>query len=555
MHAINALLFYPYLYLLLFLIKLASSATKTTTQMTLTIPISFNMFSMINILVISMGLISQPAETLSFEPPQNISDRFRNDSQAIDLASTDYGHIIQTKSAAVFYPTSIDDIRSLILFANDNSSRIGIGARGQGHSVRGQCMTDNGVVVNMTNLMNQQKTGLAGIIISQSPALGSYADVGGEQLWIDVLTETLKHGLSPVSWTDYLYLSVGGTLSNAGISGQTFRFGPQISNVYELDVITGKGDFVTCSTDKSPELFYAVLGGLGQFGIITRARIALQPAPKRVKWVRMLYNDFSAFSQDQERLISMNGIQEKDGADYIEGFVLMRQGPLDISFYPLSDQPKIVSLVTQYGIIYCIELVKYYDNSTQNSVDKDLQVLVQGLRFVHGFHFEKDVEYIRFLNRVHYDELILRKQGFWDVPHPWLNLFLPRSQISDFDSGIFKDIFLKQSITTGLIIIYPMNKNKWNDKMSTAIPDEDIFYTVAFLHSSGIQDWEAYDAVNKQVLGFCEKNGIVVKQYLPHYETQGDWINHFGSKWTNFQKMKANFDPNNILSPGQRIFS
>jgi hypothetical protein len=36
-----------------------------------------------------------------------------------------------------------------------------------------------------------------------------------------------------------LYLTVGGTLSNAGISGQTFRFGPQISNVHELDVITG----------------------------------------------------------------------------------------------------------------------------------------------------------------------------------------------------------------------------------------------------------------------------------------------------------------------------
>ncbi|KAH7519214.1 hypothetical protein FEM48_Zijuj08G0011900 [Ziziphus jujuba var. spinosa] len=284
----------------------------------LTISISnFNMFYMISILVISIGvIISQPADTLSFVPPRNISDKFRNDLVAIDLASTDYGHIVQKKPAAVFYPTSTDDIRSLIQFANNNSSPLGIAARGHGHSVRGQCMTDNGVVVNMTNLINH-KSG-PGIFISQTPALGSYADVGGEQLWIDVLTQTLKRGLSPVSWTDYLYLSVGGTLSNAGIGGQTFRFGPQISNVFELDVITGKGDFVTCSKDKSPELFYAVLGGLGQFGIITRARIALQPALKRVKWIRMLYNDFSAISRDQERLISLNGRGEKDGVDYLE---------------------------------------------------------------------------------------------------------------------------------------------------------------------------------------------------------------------------------------------
>jgi cytokinin dehydrogenase len=82
----------------------------------------------------------------------------------------------------------------------------------------------------------------SGIVVSDCDVknpLGCYVDVGGEQLWIDVLNATLKHGLTPLSWTGYLYLTVGGTLSNAGIGGQTFRFGPQISNVLELDVITG----------------------------------------------------------------------------------------------------------------------------------------------------------------------------------------------------------------------------------------------------------------------------------------------------------------------------
>lgn len=66
-----------------------------------------------------------------------------------------------------------------------------------------------------------------------------YVDVWGGELWVDVLKKTLEHGLAPKSWTDYLYLSVGGTLSNAGISGQAFHHGPQISNVLELDVVTG----------------------------------------------------------------------------------------------------------------------------------------------------------------------------------------------------------------------------------------------------------------------------------------------------------------------------
>ncbi|RLN09233.1 cytokinin dehydrogenase 8 precursor [Panicum miliaceum] len=56
-----------------------------------------------------------------------------------------------------------------------------------------------------------------------------------------------------------------------GIGGQAFRHCPQIANVHELDVITA-------------------LGGLGQFGVITRARIGLEPAPKRVRWVRLAYS-------------------------------------------------------------------------------------------------------------------------------------------------------------------------------------------------------------------------------------------------------------------------
>lgn len=71
-----------------------------------------------------------------------------------------------------------------------------------------------------------------------------YVDVAGGMLWVHVLEECLKYGLAPKSWTDYLYLSVGGTLSNAGVSGQALRHGPQISNVYQLEIVTGSSFFL-----------------------------------------------------------------------------------------------------------------------------------------------------------------------------------------------------------------------------------------------------------------------------------------------------------------------
>ncbi|KAB1202030.1 Cytokinin dehydrogenase 3 [Morella rubra] len=378
-------------------------------------------------------------------PAKDIADKFRNDSQSLKLASTDYGYIVKEIPATVFYPTSTNDIISLVRTVYDSSVPVKVAARGQGHSVRGQAMARGGVVV--------------------------------------------KHGLAPISWTDYLYLTVGGTLSNAGISGQTFRVGPQVTNVYELDVITGKGDFVTCSAEANSELYHAVLGGLGQFGIITRARIALETAPTRVrfsrastkllefvpfdsyyavhvnanpnvKWLRLLYDDFAVFSGDQERLISINGGHQKNVFSYVEGFLLLNQGSPDVSFYPIADQMRVISLVTSRGIIYCLEVVKYYDDRTENMVDKELRALLKGLGFLPGFSFGKDVPYTDFLNRVRSEEQFLRSKGLWDVPHPWLNLFVPKSRISDFNSGVLKGIVLKQNITAGLVIIYPMNRNK-----------------------------------------------------------------------------------------------
>ncbi|KAJ1433400.1 Oxygen oxidoreductase covalent FAD-binding site [Sesbania bispinosa] len=466
--------------------------------------------------------------TITLLPPEhaivdNISHKLHNDPETIQLASRDYGNIVQEFPAAVFHPSSINDIASLIKTSYNSSVPFNIAARGQGHSTRGQAMARDGVVIDMSSF-RKQRNGVA-ISVSEDPLMGYYVDVGGEQLWIDVLDATLEHGLAPVSWTDYLYLTVGGTLSNGGISGQAFRYGPQISNVHEMDVITGKGDFVTCSSQKNSELFHAVLGGLGQFGVIARARIALEPAPKRVKWVRLLYNDFSAFTKDQERLISMNGRKEKSALDFVEGMLLMHQGSINnwrsSNFFPLSDHSKIASLMTKYSILYCLEFVKYYDHQSEKNVDKEIQDLLRGLAYIPGFHYEKNVTYVEFLNRVRSGELKLQSQGLWDVPHPWLNLFIPKSQILDFNSGVFKDIILKRNITAGsLVLVYPMNRSKWDDRMSATIPDEDVFYTVGFLHSSGFDNWKAYDAQNREIIKFCSDTGIKVKQYLPDHSTQ-----------------------------------
>ncbi|KAI4387792.1 hypothetical protein MLD38_000195 [Melastoma candidum] len=492
------------------------------------------------------------------------ADVLQADHATLEVASWDFGHIVREYPLAVLRPTSIQDIVILVKFIHDNDdpvlASLTVAVRGNGHSVRGQAMARDGIVVDMSSLRiskNNQGGGWA-TIIPQQGTLRCYADVGGEQLWIDVLKETLKHGLAPVSWTDYLYLTVGGTISNGGISGTAFRFGPQISNVHEMDVITGTGELLTCSRHENSDLFDAVLGGRGQFGIITRARIVLDQAPKRVKWVRLLYDDFSAFTRDQEHLISINGRFDERALEHLEGFIFMHHGSPDewrSSYFPSTENARIATLITINGMVYCLEVAKFYDDDTELSVGKVMENLLQGLSYLPGFRYEKDVSYVDFLNRVRDGEMKLRSQGLWDVPHPWLNLFVPRSRIADLKTHVLDNIIMKNKITTGTVLCYPMNKIKWDAKTSAVVPDEDVFYTVEFLQSSGFDDWQKFDAQYEEILRWCKEAKLGVKQHLHRCNTVDEWKDHFGSKWSNFERVKAKFDPRMILSPGQRIFN
>lgn len=164
-----------------------------------------------------------------------IEGRLSTDPADVETASVDFGGFTRAEPVAVLHPGSAEDIVGLVRSAHESARGFGVSARGHGHSINGQAQADGGVVIEMSRMSRRLSVG-------SSSAHGLYADVWGGELWIDVLRSTLEYGLAPRSWTDYLYLSVGGTLSNGGISGQAFNHGPQISNVFQLDVVTGMNE-------------------------------------------------------------------------------------------------------------------------------------------------------------------------------------------------------------------------------------------------------------------------------------------------------------------------
>ncbi|KAL3637206.1 Cytokinin dehydrogenase 1 [Castilleja foliolosa] len=467
-----------------------------------------------------------------------------------EYASNDFGNRYHYTPWAVLHPKSVSDISSIIKYIYDLglTSELTVAARGHGHSLEGQAQAHQGIVISMESLHHVPK-------MSFHTGKRPYIDVSAGELWINVLHESLKLGLAPKSWTDYLHLTIGGTLSNAGISGQAFRHGPQINNVYQLQVVTGKGEVATCSDEQNSDLFHAVLGGLGQFGIITQARIALEPAPKMVKWIRALYEDFTTFANDQERIISSENL-----FDYVEGFVIVnRTGLLNnwrSSFKP-KDPVRANQFVSDGKTLFCLEVAKYYNPDESDHIDHDVDTILSELNYIKSTLFTSDVSYLDFLDRVHVSEIKLREIGMWDVPHPWLNLLIPRSKIDDFVHEVFGNIV--KDTNNGPIIIYPVNQSRWRQDTSLITPNGDLFYLVSFLpsatpSSTGKDGLEHILMQNKRILSFCQRPYIGIKQYLPHYTTQDEWKVHFGTRWEKFHRRKSTYDPLAILAPGQRIF-
>lgn len=216
------------------------------------------------------------------------------------------------------------------------------------------------------------------------------------------------------------------------------------------------------------------------------------------------------------------------------------------------------------------------------------ETLLSELSYIPSTLFLTEVSYVEFLDRVHVSEMKLRAKGLWEIPHPWINLLVPKSKIFEFANEVFGNILTGNA--NGPILIYPLNKSKyfdqeillnfpiailkyyviklifpshcrWNNinRTSLVTPEEDIFYQVAFLSSAvpsstGKDGLEHILAQNQRILHFCSRANLKVKQYLPHYSTQEEWQAHFGPQWEVFVQKKSTYDPLAILAPGQRIF-
>ncbi|WP_224245698.1 FAD-binding protein [Hyalangium gracile] len=424
-------------------------------------------------------------------------------------AADDFGHVVSRRPSAVLRPGSVDDIARTVQFARRHGVKIG--PRGRAHAMYGHAQVQAGIVIDMGSL-------------SEIHSMGEdRVDVDAGISWSELVARTLPQGLTPPILTDYLNLSVGGTLSMGGVSGASFRHGVQVDNVLELHVVTGEGRRVTCSPTLHRELFEATLAGMGQCGIIVRATLRLLPAPTHVRVFDLGYADPAQQLQDELRAI-------EDGRfDYVVGCIV-----------PMGGQ-----------WMYRMLGIAYY---TPPARPEDARLL-EGLSYQRGSEQIMDCTYFEFLNRLVPPLAEVERLGLLAHPHPWCDLLVPASRLEEFLGQVLQEVAHAELSPYFPILLYPFKRDRLTRPLFR-VPEEDTFFLVDILRTASPETVDAARMVahNRQLFERNRSWGGTHYAISAIPLSHEDWRRHYGSVWEGFAAAKRRYDPDNVLTPGPGIF-
>ena len=185
-----------------------------------------------------------------------------DEARAVFLGGTD------PRPAAIARVANAADVARVVTFARQTGRPLAV--RGGGHSNAGHGSIDGGLVLDMRDL--------TGIDI----------DVEGRTAWAEtgldasaVTTALGAHGLV-LGFGDTGSVGIGGITLGGGVGFLVRAYGLTIDNLLAADVVTADGQLLRVDAQQHPDLFWAIRGGGGNFGVVTRLQFRLHELPQVV---------------------------------------------------------------------------------------------------------------------------------------------------------------------------------------------------------------------------------------------------------------------------------
>ena len=232
---------------------------------------------------------------------------------------------INRRPALIAMCTGVADVIDAVNFARENDLLVAI--RSGAHSAAGHGTCDGGIIIDVS--------GMRGIRVDPVNRIAR-AEAG--VLWGELDRETQVFGLA----------TTGGVVSNTGIGGLTLggglgwlmgKHGFSIDNLISVDIVTADGRFLTASEHENTDLFWAVRGGGGNFGVVTSFEYRLHPVGplvlgglvihplEKLREVLAFYREFSSTLPDEAEAYAA-ALTSPDGIPIV-ALILGYNGPIE----------------------------------------------------------------------------------------------------------------------------------------------------------------------------------------------------------------------------------
>jgi FAD/FMN-containing dehydrogenase len=185
------------------------------------------------------------------------------DDSGYDAARTTFNGLLDRRPEVIVRPLDVDDVVSAVCFAREEDLPIAV--RGGGHSVAGHCVGDGSLVVDLRLIRE----------VAVDPESRT-ATCGGGSLWEDLDPPCQRHGLATPGGT-FGDTGVGGLTLGGGIGHLIGLHGLTLDNLLVATVVTADGNVLSANEGENAELFWALRGGGGNFGVVVDFTFRLHP--------------------------------------------------------------------------------------------------------------------------------------------------------------------------------------------------------------------------------------------------------------------------------------
>jgi len=429
-----------------------------------------------------------------------------------DEARAVYNAMIQRRPGAIAQVADVADVMACVNAAREAGVLVAV--RGGGHNAGGLGVVDGGLVIDLR--------GLHGVRVDPKART---VRVEGGATWGDVDHATHPFGLA----TPCGFISttgVGGLTLGGGTGNLTRSCGLTIDNLISADVVLADGHMVTTSADEHPDLFWALRGGGGNFGIVTSFLFRAHP-------VSMVIGGptFWAFEQAEDALRGFQILIES-APEELGGFFAFLTVP------PVPPFPEDLHGCKVAGVVWCY-------NGRQETFDRTVNPLISAVPpLLHAPH------------ELPFPAL----QSFFDPLYPaglqwyWRADFMGKLS----DEAILEHVRHGATLPTGhsTVHLYPLNGAAARvGAGDTAYRHRDAFWSQVIVgvdpdpgNAGTLRDWTIgyYDALHRFSTGAAYVNFMM--------DEGTDRIRAtYGANYDRLAKIKRQYDPDNFFRVNQNV--